>query len=434
MKKICRRDFLRGAAKTAAGVLGLAYMVPSRVLGGNGAVAPSNRITIGMLGIGSHGFEMNLLSFLAQPDARIVAVCDVDAEHLITARDEVNKTYGNNDCATYKDFRDVLARKDIDAVMISTPDHWHVPMSIMAAKAGKDVQCEKPTLTIREGRELIKAMRKYGRIFQLSTEDRSIYVYHRMAELVRNGRIGKLHTIRVGLPNGYWIRGPYGKNDKPQPVPKGFDYDMWLGPAPEAPYTPGRCHWNFRWILDYSGGMLTDWGAHLVDTAQWGNDTEHTGPIEIEGRGVFPKVGLYDAATDFKISYKYANGVTMTVEADEPSIRFEGTDGWVGNRGWRGNLQAHPRQILNSVIGPDEIHLYTCPDGEHRNFLDCVKSRKDPYFPVEIGHRCCSVLHLGNIAMLLGRKLRWDPDREIFPHDDQANRMLSRAMRGQWRV
>ena len=307
-------------------------------------------------------------------------------------------------------------------------------MSIAAAKAGKDVQCEKPTLTIAEGRELVRVIRKHNRVFQMSTEDRSVYEYHRMAELVRNGRIGKLHTIRVGLPSGYWIHGGYEGVQKPQRVPKGFDYDMWLGPAPWAPYTPGRCHWNFRWIQDYSEGMLSDWGAHLVDTAQWGNDTEHTGPVEIEGRGVFPKDGLYNAATEFNIRYRYTNGVMMIVESSEPSIRFEGTDGWVGNVGWRGNLEAEPKEILDSVIGPNEKHLYTCAGGEHRNFLDCVKSRKDPYFPVEIGHRTCSVLHLGSIVMLLNRKLKWDPDRESFGGDDEANRMLRRSMRSPWHL
>lgn len=433
MRSIRRRDFLRGAVK-AAGAVGFAYVVPSSVLGLDGAVSPSNKITIGCIGTGSHGIEMNVNSFLQQPDARIVAVCDVDDEHLKEGQKAVNEGYGNRDAATYKDWREVIARKDIDAVMISTPDHWHVPMSIAAAKAGKDVQCEKPTLTIAEGQELIKVIREYNTVFQMSTEDRSVYEYHRMAELVRNGRIGKLHTIKVGLPKGYWIHGGYGGVQRPQPVPKGFDYDMWLGPAPWAPYTPGRCHWNFRWIQDYSEGMLSDWGAHLVDTAQWGNDTEHTGPIEIEGRGVFPKNGLYDAATEFNIRYRYANGVTMIVESSEPSIRFEGTDGWVGNVGWRGNLEAEAKEILDSVIGPNEIHLYTCAVGEHRNFLDCVKSRKAPYFPVEIGHRCCSVLHLGSIAMLLGRKLKWYPGREEFAGDDEASRMLGRSMRSPWNL
>jgi len=403
-------------------------------MGRGGAVTAGNRITIGMIGVGGHGRGVNLSGFLAQPDAQVVAVCDVDPKQIEKARRQVSDKYGNDDCSAYKDFREVLARGDIDAVMISTPDHWHVPISAAAARAGKDICCEKPTLTVAEGRILSDTIGKYKRVFQMSTEDRSIFVYHRMAELVRNGRIGKLHTIRVGLRRGWRIHGDPVTGREEQPVPEGFDYDMWLGPAQYEPYAPGRCHWNFRWILDYSGGQLTDWGAHIVDTAQWGNDTERTGPVEIEGRGVFPEDTLYNTATDYRIEYKYSNGVTMIITSGQVHLRFEGTEGWVGNIGWRGNLEAEPKSILDSVIGPDEIHLYTEPAGEHRNFLDCVKTRRDPYFPAEIGHRCCTVLHLGNISMLLGRKLKWDPEKEIFPNDDEANRMLSRPGRGPWHL
>jgi len=433
-KLISRRKFVKKTARITAAAVAFPYVVPSAAIGNAGAVPPSNRITLGMIGVGDHGTGTNLRGFLEQSDARVLAVCDVDKNRRERARNIVNDKYDNRDCDAYNDFRELLGRDDIDAVMVSTPDHWHVPVSLIAARAGKDICCEKPTLTIREGRLLSDTIRRYGRVFQMSTEDRSIGVYHRMAELVRNGRIGKLHTIRVGLPNGWRIRGGYGKTQKPQPVPDGFDYDMWLGPAPESPYTPGRCHWNFRWILDYSGGQLTDWGAHIVDTAQWGNDTEHTGPIEVEGKGLFPGDSLYDTATEYRIEYKYANGVRMIITSGPVSLRFEGTEGSVGNTGWRGKLQAKPRSILDSIIGPDEIHLYTEPRGEHRNFLDCVKSRRDPYFPVEIGHRCCTVLHLGNISMLLGRKLKWDPEKEIFPKDAEANRMLSRPMRSPWRL
>jgi len=433
LKTLYRRAFLKNAAAATAG-LAFPYVVRSSALGKAGTVAPGNRITVGMIGGGSHGTETNLRAFLAQPDAVVLAVCDVDSQRRIRAREIVNKKYGNRDCKAYNDFRDILARDDIDAVMISTPDHWHVPIAVAAARAGKDICCEKPTLTVAEGRTLVNTVRRYGRVFQMSTEDRSLYVYHRMAELVRNGRIGKLHTIRVGLPAGWRIHGDPRDVARPRPVPEGFDYDMWLGPAPYAPYSPGRCHWNFRWILDYSGGQLTDWGAHLVDTAQWANDTEHTGPVEIEGKGVFPPHPLYNTATEYHIRYRYANGVTMHVSSGQVAIRFEGTEGWVGNVGWRGNIQAEPKSILDSRIGPDEIHLYTEPAGEHRNFLDCVKTRRDPYFPVEIGHRCCTVLHLGNISMLLGRKLRWNPDTERFEGDDQADRMLSRPMRSPWRL
>lgn len=423
-----RRRFLKHTGCIA--VCGLAFprFVPSSALSKAGTVAASERITVGFIGTGGHGIEVNLKSFLAQPDARAVAVCDVDPVNLRKARSLVNAKYGNADCVTTQDWREIVARPDIDAVMISTPDHWHVPISIAAAKAGKDVICEKPTLTIEEGRRLVEAMERYGRVFQWSTEDRAVDVYHRMCELVRNGRIGKVHTIRVELPVGPDTPG----NPEPMPVPNGFDYDMWLGPAPWAPYTKDRCHWNFRWIFDYSGGMLTDWGAHLLDGAQWGNDTEHTGPVEVEGRGVFCRGGLYDTAREYHLEYTYADGVKLVVDSGTPSLRFEGTDGWVGNRGWRGKLEASRPAILNSVIGPDEIHLYTCPQGEHRNFLDCVKSRQACYFPPEIGHRCFTIAHIGNVAMLLGRKLNWNPDRERFVNDDEANRMLARAARSPW--
>jgi predicted dehydrogenase len=427
---INRRSFLKRAACASVAAVGFPHLVRSSALGKSGAVAASERITGGFIGTGSHGIGMNLNSFLAQPDAQAIAVCDVDPAHLKQGLETVNKKYGNKDCAAYKDFREVLARSDIDAVMISTPDHWHVPMSIAAAKAGKDVECEKPTLTVEEGRVLCDTMQRYGRVFQWSTEDRSVYEYHRMCELVRNGRIGKVHTIRVELPSGPDTAG----DPTPMPVPDGFDYDMWLGPAPWAPYTKDRIHWNFRWIMDYSGGQLTDWGAHLIDGAQWGNDSENSGPVEVEGKGRFWPVGLYNTAIEYRIEYKYADGVRLIVTSGTPSLRFEGSEGWIGNRGWRAPLQAEPKSILNSVIGPNEIHLYTCRGGEQRNFLDCVKSRKDCYFPPEIGQRCFNIAHIGNISMLLGRKLRWDPDNERFINDEQANRMLSRAMRSPWRL
>ncbi len=424
---LTRRGFLK---RTAVAGIALPYFVRPSALGKAGTVAASERITLGMIGTGSHGRDMNLRTFLTFDDARVIAVCDVVREQREIARGMVNAKYGNKDCAVYGDFREVLARNDIDAVMISTPDHWHVPIAIAAARAGKDVECEKPTLTIEQGRQLVETMTRYNRVFQWSTEDRSVDVYHRMCQLVRNGRIGKVHTIKVGLPSGPDRPG----NPQPMPVPDGFDYDMWLGPAPWAPYTKDRCLYEFRWILDYSGGELTDWGAHLLDGAQWGNDTEHTGPVEVEGKGVFWNEGLYNTAKEFHIEYTYAGGVKLYVDSGTPSLRFEGSDGWIGNRGWRAPLQAQPASILDSVIGPDEIHLYTCPQGEQRNFLDCVKSRQECYFPPEIGQRCFTIAHIGNIAMILGRKLRWDPGKERFVNDDEANRMLGRAMRSPWHL
>ena len=428
--RIGRRLFLKRAAVAAGAGITLPYVVRPSALGNAGTVAASERITLGMIGTGSHGRDMNLKTFLTFDDAHVVAVCDVVREQREIAREMVNTRYGNKDCAVYGDFREVLARADIDAVMISTPDHWHAPISIAAARAGKDVECEKPTLTVEQGRQLVETMKRYNRVFQWSTEDRAVDVYHRMCELVRNGRIGKVHTIKVELPAGPDRPG----NPQPMPVPDGFDYDMWLGPAPWVPYTEDRCLYNFRWILDYSGGELTDWGAHLLDGAQWGNDTEHTGPVEVEGKGVFWNEGLYNTAKEFHIEYTYADGVKLFVDSGTPSLRFEGSEGWIGNRGWRAPLQAEPASILNSVIGPDEVHLFTCPQGEQRNFLDCVKSRQECYFPPEIGQRCFTIAHIGNIAMMLGKRLKWDPARERFVGDNEANRMLGRAMRSPWHL
>jgi predicted dehydrogenase len=426
---LSRRRFLQHAAIAGTAVV-VPQVVPAAALGVSGTVAPSNRITIGCVGHGGEGTK-NLNAFLHQPDARVLAVCDVDRSRRDKAWENVQRVYNNTDCANCADFREILGRRDVDAVAISTPDHWHVPMSLMAIRAGKDVICEKPTLTIEEGRVLSDTVARHGTVFQTSTEDRSLVVYHRMAELVRNGRIGKLQTIRVGLPGGHLPVIP-GPTHQTVPVPDGFDYEMWLGPAPYAPYATGRCHWNFRWIRDYSGGYLTDWGAHLLDTAQWANNTERTGPVEVEGKGEYPTQGIYNTAFQFHVEYFYANGVKMFVDGGGVSLRFEGTEGWIGNQGWIGPLQASSPAIFDSVIRPGETHLATCFAGEHRNFLDCVKTRRDPYFPAEIGHRCASVMHIGNISMLLGRKLRWNPEKEEFIDDEQANRMRSRAMRGPW--
>ncbi len=423
MNSLSRRKFL-----TATGAaLAAPCLVPSTCFG---AGAPSNKITIGFIGVGSHGTGWNLEKYLKLPAARVVMVCDVDGFRMRKAKAMVDAAYDNEDCRTTKDFREVLAARDIDAVMISTPDHWHTLISVMAARAGKDVQCEKPTLTIDEGKLLIKVIRKQNRVFQTSTEDRSVPEYHRMAELVRNGRIGKLQRIEVILPKQPTFPG----DPTPQPVPPDFDYDMWLGPAPKAPYTKDRTHFNFRWIEDYSGGIICDWGAHLFDTAQWANDTERSGPISVEGSGKFWEGGLFNTVKDYNVTYRYANGVVMTCTPGNPSIKFIGADGWVGNTGWRGPVQASSPEILNSKIGPNDLHLYTNPEGEHDDFLKCVKSRKDPYFPVDIGHRVSTVCHLANIAIHTGRKLKWDPAAERFVGDDGANAMLTRPMRSPWKL
>jgi len=425
MKKLNRRKFLRTSSGVAAGLVAAPFILKS-------CVFPSKQITIGMIGTGGHCMDWNLPPYLAVEDVRVVAVCDVDRERMKTAKKTVDEKYQNTDCATYGDFRDLLARKDIDVVQISTPDHWHVPISILAAQAGKDVICEKPTLTIAEGRVLCDVMKKQNKIYQTSIEDRAIPVYHRMAELVRNGYIGQLQKIIIRVPDNDVLKMNPASTET-QPVPEGFDYDMWLGPAPYAPYSPGRCHWNFRWISDYSGGMLTDWGAHYVDTAQWANGSDHSGPISAEGTGQFLTGDIYDTANTFDLMYEYPNGVTMQIVSGGTSIGFQGTEGWIQCLGWRGELEASKTSLLSVELKNSDNRLYTAVS-EHRNFIDCVKSRKETFIPVEVGHRTSSALHIGNIALKLGRKVSWNPDKEEFINDNAANGMRSRISRDPWKL
>ena len=288
--------------------------------------------------------------------------------------------------------------------------------------------CEKPlTLTIAEGRVLADEVKRYGRVFQTGSQQRSGSEFRKACELVVNERIGKLHTMRVGISGN---NRTCEQTWTPEPVPEGFDYDLWLGPAPWEPYHTQRCYYQFRFILEYSGGQMTNWGAHHLDIAQWGNQSDDTGPVEIRGKGEFPKTGLFTTALKAEVEYTYANGVKIFLRKGG-GTRFEGTEGWIYVN--RGKLEAEPKSILTSVIGPDEIHLYESRDHK-QNFLDCIKNRKDPICNAEIGHRTSTVCHLGNIAMLLGRPLKWDPQKEQFIGDDEANRMTWRPRRAPWRL
>jgi len=431
-----RRDFLKSASAAAVSVMGLPLFIPSGVLGRSGAVAPGNRITIGCIGVGGMGIG-NMHSFLGIPEAHIVAVCDVDAKHRAEARSIVETKTGKKGVAEYNDFRELIARNDLDAVSIATPDHWHALIATAAAKAGLDIYGEKPLgYSIAEGRAIVDAVDRYGIVWQTGSWQRSVRNFRYACELVRNGRIGKVHTVRVGLPSGYSISEQGGNH--PAPVPEGFDYDMWLGPAPSVPYCPNRCHWNFRWISDYSGGQLTDWAGHHCDIAQWGMGTELTSPVEIEGVGNFPKAkdGLFDTAKNYRFVCTYKEGFTMIVadHQQQPKgmgIHFEGTDGWI----WvdREGIEASPRSLLSSVIGPDEIHLYRS-DEHHQNFLDCVRSRAETVTPARVAHRSIMIGHLGLIAMKLGRKVYWNPETEQFVNDPEADRLLSRPMRSPWHL
>lgn len=428
-KDITRRGFLRTVAGVSAGAIAFPYVVSSSALGSAGSVPASGRIVMGCIGMGGMGTG-DMQGFLGKQEVQVVAVCDVDKAQRDKAKTVVDEKYKNQDCKTYLDFRNVIERSDIDALSIALPDHWHSIPAIMGAAAGKDIHAQKPLArTIREGRAICEAVRRYGIIWQTGSQQRSSEDFHRACELVRNGRIGKVTTVEVGLPTGS------ASDNKPvQPVPGGVDWEFWLGPAPKVPYR-GILHWNWRWIMDYSGGQLTDWAGHHIDIAHWGLDLERTGPVEIEGRGVYPADGIYNVPIEYRFTCKYANGIVMTV-ANNKQIP-QGTK-WYGEAGkWiyvnRGKLEANPPSVLKEIIGPDEIKLYESRD-HRQNFLDCVKSRKETIAPAEVGHRSISVGLLGEIAMLTERKLRWDPEKEIFLDDERANRMLSRPMRSPWHL
>ncbi|MBN2019517.1 MAG: Gfo/Idh/MocA family oxidoreductase [Sedimentisphaerales bacterium] len=434
-KNINRRQFFKRAAGAAIGVISFPYIVPSSALGQAGNVAPSERITMGCIGVGWQGTN-NLYSFLAEKDCRVIAVCDVDKNHLQNAVDIVNNHYGNTGCAAYHDFRRLLARDDIDAVALSLPDHWHAIPAIEAARAGKDIYGEKPlSHTFNEGRAMCEAVKRYGRIWQTGSWQRSQAIFRFACELVLNGRIGQVHQVEVGLPSGHSdYNGTEGQQQICSP-PEKLDYDFWLGPAPYEPYCPARVHRNWRWHLDYGGGQLMDWIGHHLDIAHWGLGFDYTGPYVIEGQGKYPKDGLWNAPTEYRLTAKYAKGVTIIIAGGyndiSSGIKWIGKDGWVAvNRDY---IDAHPQKLLRERFKPGDIHLFRSP-GHQRNFLDCVKSRRTTIAPSEVSHRSATPGHLGQIAMVLGRKICFNPNTEEIIGDSTATRMLGGAMRSPWRL
>lgn len=452
-----RRGFLKTAAALGAG-LAVPDIVPRSVFG---AAAPSNRIHVGQIGCG-HQSQRIVPSFLVHDDVQILAACDVNRSGVgyyypdqvlgrETVRTWVNEHYAEKTgsgrfkgCEVYNDFRELLARPDIDAVAIVVPDHWHALIAIAAMKAGKDVYCEKPlALTIYEGNEMAKAVRKYNRVFQTGAQFRSAPAVRKACELARNGRLGEIRTVRTGVDaNSFPSPGP---GWQPQPVPEGFDYEFWLGPAPRAPYHIERCFHRWRYILDYSNGQTANFGCHTNDIAQWAVGMDGSGPVEFEDNGSeFPPPGsLFTAATKTAFRARYASGIELTCETSKVSgTRIEGTEGWLEvTLGAR--LTTFPENLKDSVIGPDEIHLPESVkgrvtnvrkdiDADHvRNFLDAVKSRQDPIEPVEAGLSTASLCILGNMAQILKRKFTWDPAAQRS-NDDDVNRMLRRAMREPW--
>ena len=457
-QRIGRRRFLATAGQgvvASSVVAGFPAIVPASVFG---AASPSNRINVGAIGTGRISRGHDMPGIWQHEIARIVAVCDLDSRRVEDARTLVNGHYAKatgkpyDGVTAYADYRDLLANKDVDAVVISTPDHWHCLITIEAAEAGKDIYLQKPTsLTIAEGRALSTVVQRTGRIFQIGSQQRSTVQFRYAAELVRNGRIGQLKTVEVGLPGD-----PSGEDEPEMPVPKNLDYDRWLGSTPVVYYTEKRVHPLVGydrpgWLRceQFGAGMITGWGAHHIDSAHWAMDTELTGPVEIWGTAEFPKKGLWDVHGSFRTEAVYANGVRMIVSGDFPNgIKFIGTSGWIfvsrGNERVTASdpvaklkdssaLAAGDPKIITSVIGPGEIHL---PESSqhHGNWLEAVKARRQPIAPVEVAHRSCSACLLHHAAMKLKRKLYWDPARERFKDDDEANALLSRPQRAPYAI
>jgi predicted dehydrogenase len=456
-KNINRRAFLRKATDAALGTITLPYIVPSSALGKAGYVAASNRITVGCIGLGNQGSAL-LRGFMGKPDVQIVAVCDVHATKRQGTREAVEKHYADKQskgaykgCASCNDFRDLVSRPDIDAVVVAAPDHWHVLISLAAARAGKDIYLEKPIgLSIAQAQALRNVVHRYGTVFQFGTQQRSDFEFRRACELVRDGRIGKLKSVNVWSP-----RSGSGGSMVPTAVPDELDYEMWLGPAPFAPYTKDRCSnvnpffkspfkiWPF--ISDYCIGWIAGWGIHPLDIGVWGAEKELSGPVEVEGTGVFPTDGACDTATDWNVVLKYAaGGVRLNFRGIPPGewrqryakagahgTAFEGSEGWIHVK--RGYIDAHPKSLLQSQIGPDEVQLYKSND-HIKNFLDCVKSRAATICPVDTAVRVDTICHLSDIATQLERKLTWDPKQERFVNNETANRLLVRAMRSPWHL
>ena len=442
-----RRDFLRTSAAAAA--VAAPYVVPSSVFG---ATAPSNRISVACIGTGNQGF-LDLKLFMAQPDCQLVAVCDVnrgsgnyknpeDVRGREPARKLVEDFYAKNSesgsykgCDTYNDFREVLAREDIDAVIIVAPDHWHEAMTIAAAEVGKDIYCEKPLgRTIAGQRRMINAVRDNNVVLQTGSHERSNPYVAAACELVRNGAIGKVRRVVCNVGRHNKTSPAPGWSE--MPVPEGFDYDLWLGPAPEAPYHADRCLYNFRFIDDYAGGQTTNFGAHSIDMAQWGLGTDQTGPKTIEHvyADYLPEGSLFDAATYLNFRCRYENGAYLDCVTGSPSVRcmFYGDEGVVSI-----DNQGQQALVIPRSKAPEMLQKrvkYHSGNDHVRNFLDCVKSRSEPAASVEVGHRSASICHLGNIALQLEAKLEWNPDKEQFVGSgaDEANKMLDREQRSTW--
>jgi predicted dehydrogenase len=429
--KTSRRDFVKRSAAVLAGSIVLPQIIPSSAFGMGGRIAPSDRIVMGAIGTGSQGMS-NMWDFLQLKNAvQFVAVCDVDSGRVAKAKETVDKANKNSDCRTYGDYRELLEKEKLDAVSLALPDHWHGIIYTEVVNKKLNVYGEKPICrTIKDGQIIVAAVKKNNIIWQTGSWQRSLYNFRRGAELAINGRVGKIKYIEVGLPDGN-----KGIGTPPvQPVPAELNWEMWLGPALKVPYR-GVSHWDWRWILDYSGGQLTDWSGHHIDIANWGAGLEHTGPVEISGSGVYPVDGIFNVPVEYDFTGKYANGIEMRV-ANAARLPLGMGTTWHGDLGWihvdRGDvLTASDPKILSEVIGENEIQLYKS-ENHWQNFIDCVRSGEQAIAPVEVAYRAISVGLLGEIAMTTGQTIKWDPDKEEIIGNQMASRLLSRPYRQPW--
>ena len=431
--KSSRRTFVRRSAAAAAGIFVVPTIIPSSALGLGGKIAPSNRVVMGAIGTGSQGMS-NMNDFLRLKDAlRYVAVCDVDSARLLKAKATVDAANKSSDCRTYGDYREFLEKEKLDAVSIALPDHWHGIIYTEAANKKLNVYGEKPICrTIKDGQTIVAAVKKNNIIWQTGCWQRSQAHFRRGAELAINGRAGKIKLIEVGLPDGGRGIGTPPVMD----VPPELNWEMWLGPAPKVPYR-GVCHWNWRWMLDYSGGQMTDWAGHHIDIGNWGAGLEYTGPVEISGKGVYPPEGIYDAPVEYDFTCKYANGIEMRV-CNSSRLKMGMGTTWYGDLGWihtdRGNkLTASDPKILEEVIGENEIHLYKS-ENHWMNFIESVRTGAPNIAPIEPAYRAISVGLLGEIAMTTGETIRWDPEKEEIIANPRAARLLSRPYRKPWEL
>jgi len=426
-----RRDFVKRSAAVVAGVIVLPHIIPSTALGMGGKLPPSDRIVFGLIGTGSQGMSDLRDFYRLDNQVQFVALCDVDAKRLASAKETVDSANENKDCRTYADYRELMEKETLDAMLIALPDHWHGIIYSEVANKKINVYGEKPICrTIKDGQTIVSAVKKNGIVWQTGSWQRSQANFHRGAELAINGRVGKLKYIEVGLPDGN-----KGIGTPPvMEVPPELNWEMWLGPALKVPYR-GVSHWDWRWILDYSGGQLTDWSGHHIDIANWGAGLEHTGPVEILGQGVYPFDGIYNVPVEYDFLCKYANGIEMRV-ANAARLPLGMGTTWHGDLGWvhvdRGNrISASDPKMLDEIIGENEIHLYKS-DNHYQNFVDCVRSGEQTIAPVDVAYRAISVGLLGEIAMTTGQTIKWDPDKEEIIGNPRASRLLSRPYRQPW--